>query len=273
MTNTTTYLTQSATTQFSKFMNPIVTTEVFGHEITSATLFVTPEGVLKTPLRVVDGGYIMDLNGRHKPHQVIFRGYHEVSLTYAGKHYANAGVHRLVAYGFKQLWSSKANQTSIHHIDQDPSNNHSNNLTLLSNSANVLRYFSGADNQEWIDNQEYLTERIEASKNAPIPVVLPGQGVIPGLYIDAQANVFKEKKYGQLVPAKMSVANPKYPTNINLTHRGKTYSLSALVAQNFLVTPDSKYKTLMKDAEIYNPWQATNLYVVPVKHSNPKGGK
>lgn len=269
----TTYLTQSETAQFSKFMNPIVTTEVFGHEITSATLFVTPEGVLPTPLRVIDGGYITDLNGRHKPHHVAQRGYHNITITYPGRRSEEFGVHRLVAYGFKQLWSSKANQTTIHHIDSNPHNNHANNLTLLSSSANVLRYFRGTDNQEWIDNQEYLRERIEASEEAPIPVVLPGQGVIPGLYIDAQANVFKETKDGQLVPAKMSVANPKYPTNINLKHQGKTYSLSALVAQNFLVVPEGKYKTLMKDAEIYNPWDATNLYTVPVKHSNAKAGK
>lgn len=266
MTNTT-YLSQSATAQFSKFMNPIVSTEVFGYETQSSTLFITPEGVLPTPLRVIDGGYITTLDDRHKTQQVMQRGYHEVSLTYAGHRYVNTGVHRLVAYGFKQLWSSKANQTSIHHVDQNPHNNHADNLTLLTSSDNVLRYFRGADNQEWIDGQEYLTERIESSKKAPIPVVLPGQGVIPGLYIDAQANVFKETKDGQLVPTKMAVANPKYQTNINLKHQGKTYSLSALVAQNFLVTPEGKYKTLMKDPAVDNPWQASNLYTVPVKHS------
>lgn len=269
----TTYLSQSATAQFSLWMNPIVSTEVFGYEVTSATLFITPEGVLKTPLRVVDGGYITDLNGRHKSHHVAQRGYHNITLTYPGRRSEEFGVHRLVAYGFKQLWSSKANQTSIHHVDQNPENNAMSNLTLLSSSDNVLRYFRGADNQEWIDGQKYLTERIRASKKAPIPVVLPEQGIIPGLYIDAQANVFKETKDGQLVPAKMAVANPKYPTNINLKHQGKTYSLSALVAQNFLVAPQGKYKTLMKDTEIDNPWQASNLYTVPVKHSNAKGGK
>lgn len=265
----TTYLSQSATAQFSLWMNPIVTTEVFGQTITSATLFITPEGVLPTPIRVIDGGYIVDLNGRHKSQQVIFRGYHEVSLTYAGHRYVNTGVHRLVAYGFKQLWSSRANQTSIHHVDQNPHNNHANNLMLLTNSANVLRYFSGADNKEWIDNQEYLTERLNSGD---VPLMFKGE-VIEGYTINAQGQVFHKNKKGEYVRVNPRRASKKYENNMIVTVNQVSTSLHNLMAQNFLVTPQGKYKTLMKDAEIDNPWQARNLYSVPVKHSNAKAGK
>lgn len=266
MTQSTTYLTQSQSAQFSKFMNPVITTEVFGHEITSATLFVTPEGVLPTPLRVVDGGTIMDLNGRHKPHHVIYRGYHEVTLRYAGHRYVSTGVHRLVAYGFKQLWSSKANQTTIHHIDSDPHNNHANNLTLLSSSDNVLRYFRGTDNQEWIDNQEYLTERLNGGD---VPLMFKGE-VVEGYTINAQGQVFHKNKKGEYVRVNPRRASKKYENNMIVTVNRVSTSLHNLMAQNFLVVPEGKYKTLMKDAGIDNPWQASNLYTVPVKHSNAK---
>lgn len=83
--------------------------------------------------------------------------------------------------------------------------------------------------------------------------------------ISADGRVWKVKN-GELKELKSSVANKKYPTNRNVKIHGKTYSLAGLVSFNFMVVPDGRYKTLMIDQKALNPWDAKNLYTVPVRY-------
>lgn len=251
-------LSSEATKEFNEAMNPVIKTDMF----TSVSLSVTPDGVLQTPLRVFDNGFITDQSGNEKIQQTVARGYKNVSLTYTGRVYKNTGIHRLVLFGFKQEWSSREDKTTVHHINTVTNDNHISNLKLISNSDNVLRFFRGADNQSEIANQEYLDERIAQQV---VPMVHKGE-VVKGYSIDAFGHVYHENKQGKLVEVSLSVANPKYPTNKNVKFNGTSASIHGLMAENFLKVPSGKYKALLIDKTLDNPYIATNIYTVAKKH-------
>lgn len=196
------------------------------------------------------------------------RGYQYVAIAFENGVYKSIGVHRLIAYAFNQQWSSREDGTNIHHIDSDPTNNSADNLMLTSASDNVKRFFDGRDNEEFINNQRRFQTKMAESRVNPVMLVVPddnGSWHIEADYrISADGRVWKMKN-GELREVKTSVANKKFPTNRNVKVDGKTYSLAGLVAFNFLVVPAGRYKTLMIDQQADNPWDATNLYTVPVK--------
>lgn len=228
-------------------------------------------GKLKQSITVYSDGTVDD---KHVTHDA--RGYLYVSLTFENGVYKHIGIHRLIAYAFNQQWSSREDGTNIHHIDSNPANNSADNLMLTSASDNVRRYFDGRDNEEFINGQRRFQTKMAESLTNPTMLVVPDDNgswhIVEDYRISADGRVWKVKK-GELKELKSSVANKKYPTNRNVKIAGTTYSLAGLVAFNFMSVPDGKYKTLMINQEADNPWDATNLYTVPVKHSNAKGGK
>lgn len=220
-------------------------------------------GKLKQSITVHSNGMVDD---KHVTSDT--RGYQYVAITFENGVYKSIGIHRLIAYAFNQQWSSREDGTNIHHIDSNPANNSADNLMLTSASDNVKRYFDGRDNQQYIAGQRRFQTKMAESLTNPTMLVVPddnGSWHIEADYrISADGLVWKVKQ-GELVELKSSVANKKYPTNRNVKIAGTTYSLAGLVAFNFLVVPDGKYKTLMINQQAENPWDAMNLYTVPVK--------
>lgn len=223
-------------------------------------------GKLKQSITVHSDGTVDD---KHVTHDA--RGYLYVSLTFENGVYKHIGIHRLIAYAFNQQWSSREDNTNIHHIDSDPTNNSADNLMLTSASDNVRRYFDGRDNEEFINGQRRFQTKMAESLTNPTMLVVPDDNgswhIVEDYRISADGRVWKMKK-GELREVKSSVANKKYPTNRNVKIAGTTYSLAGLVAFNFMSVPDGKYKTLMINQEVDNPYYATNLYTVPVKQFN-----
>lgn len=196
------------------------------------------------------------------------RGYQYVAVAFENGVYKSIGIHRLIAYAFNQQWSSHEDGTNIHHIDSDPTNNSADNLMLTSASDNVKRYFDGRDNEAYINSQRRFQTKMTESRLNPVMLVVPDDNgswhIVADYRISADGRVWKVKQ-GELKELKSSVANSKYPTNRNVKIAGTTYSLAGLVAFNFMAVPDGRYKTLMIDQGTDNPWDATNLYTVPVK--------
>lgn len=258
-------LSPEATKEFNEAMNPVIKTDMF----TSVSLHVTPEGVLQTPLRVFDNGFITDQSGNKKLQQTLERGYKQVSLTYTGRVYKNTGVHRLVLFSFNHLWSSREDKTTVHHVNTITDDNHISNLKLISSSDNVLRFFRGLDNQDYVKSQEYQTDRIN---QGTVPLIHKGK-LIEGYTINTMGEVYhkyyiKGRNEWKVTKLRASHASKKHHMNLVLRVADKSASLHNLMAENFLVTPEGKYKTLMIDPAIANPYQPQNLYTVPVKQFN-----
>ena len=251
-------LSPEATKEFNEAMNPVIKTDMF----TSVSLHVTPEGVLQTPLRVFDNGFITDQSGNKKLQQTLERGYKQVSLTYTGRIYKNTGVHRLVLFSFKQEWSNKEDETVVHHLDGNKSNNNINNLQLDDNRNNVLRFWDGRENAEYIANKQYQSDRIVKGR---VPMMHKGK-LIPGYEIDTKGHVYHVNKVtGAVNVITPSVANKKYPTNKNIKFDGTSASIHGLVAENFTIVPDGPYKTLLIDKTLQEPYTPENIYTVPRK--------
>ena len=126
----------------------------------------------------------------------------------------------------------------------------------------MLRFFRGLDNQEFIKAQKYKTERIN---QGTVPLVHRGQ-LIDGYRINTMGQVTRKNKQGEWVRINPRHASKKYRMNLVLKVADKSASLHNLMAENFLVTPEGKYKTLMIDPAIANPYQPQNLYTVAKKH-------
>ena len=196
------------------------------------------------------------------------RGYQYVAVAFESGVYQSIGIHRLIAYAFNQQWSSREEGTTIHHIDSDPTNNSADNLMLTSSSDNVKRFFDGRDNEEFINGQRRFQTKIAESRKNPVMLVVPDDNgswhIVADYRIGADGRVWKMKN-GELREVRSSIANKRYPSNRNVKIAGTTYSLAGLVAFNFMAVPDGRFKTLMIDQQADNPWDATNLYTVPVK--------
>ena len=229
------------------------------------TFMITPAGVLKEPIRAdLTTGKLFRDKEQVKTYPAQ-RGYLQTYLKFADGSWKNVGAHRLIHFADTFEWSSKADGTAIHHINTITDDNRAINLEMLTNSDNVLRFFDGRDNQEDIKNQQYLNDRINVGT---VPLMFEGTPV-EGYTINTMGEVFHKRIIkGEVVNYKQhpSVANPKYPTNLNVKFNGKTTGLAHLMAENFLEVPTGYYKTLMKDASIANPYQPQNLYTVAKKH-------
>lgn len=259
---TTQLLSPEATTAFNRAMNPVIKTNMYGHEITSTALHVTPEGVLQTPLRVFEDGYVTTQSGTERHQRTEPKGYKTTDLHLSDGSWYPLGIHRLVLFSFKQQWSCKENQTVVHHLDGNKGNNNISNLQLDDNRNNVMRFWSGQENTDYIDNKQYQSERIAKGR---VPMMHKGK-LVSGYEIDRKGHVYHtDNVTGEVHEVKASIANKNYPTNKNIKFKGTTASLHGLVAENFTVVPDGYYKTLLIDkalAELYTP---ENIYVVPRK--------
>ena len=251
--------------------NVDISYDFYGNPVSFKHIELLPVGTLAEPIQVLSSGVIMKTRwdepvATMKPiHQTTeTRGYKNVPVKFVDGKWLEVGVHRLVHYANTNgEWSDCKQQTVIHHIDGNPANNHANNLMLTTNSANVLRFFRGADNQSEIANQQYKDDVIAKGVTS-----LTYDGVAyPDYYVTRDGQVFHYVE-GKRVPVKTSVANKKYPTNRNLKINNKTMSLHKLMAQNYLIVPQGKYKTLLKDNTLDNPFMAKNIYTVPVKQFN-----
>ena len=251
-------LSPEATKEFNDFMNPVIKTDMF----TSVSLHVTPEGVLQTPLRVFDNGFITDQSGNKKLQQTVARGYKQVSLTYTGRVYKNTGVHRLVLFSFKQEWSTRGDKTVVHHLDGNKGNNNINNLQLDDNRNNVLRFWDGRENAGFIASKQYQSDRIAKGR---VPMMHKCK-LVPGYEIDTKGYVYHVNKVtGAVNVVTPSIANKKYPTNKNIKFNGTSASIHGLVAENFTIVPDGPYKTLLIDKTLQEPYTPENIYTVPRK--------
>lgn len=247
--------------------NVDISYDFYGNQVSFKHIELLPIGQLSEPIQVTLTGTVSKV-AWDEPLAVIkqihqtteTRGYKKVPVKFANGKLVQYGVHRLVHFADNGEWSDGQQQTVIHHIDSNPANNKAENLVLTTSSANVLRFFRGADNQSEITNQKYHEERIAKGITA---LTYDGKQY-PDYYVTRSGEVFHYVE-GQRVPVKTFVANKKYPTNRNVKVHGVTMSLTRLVAENFLVTPEGKYKSLLKDNTLGNLYTAKNIYTVPVK--------
>ena len=252
--------------------NADISYDFYGNPVSFKHIELLPVGTLAEPIQVFPTSGTVSKVAWDEPlattkqiHQTtVPRGYKKVGLKKADGQWFELGVHRLVHFADNGEWSSKAGGTVIHHINSITDDNRAENLTLTTSSANVLRFFRGLDNQEDIKNQQYLNDRIN---QGTVPLVHRGQ-LIDGYTINTMGEVFHYvKRTGQTTKLKPAHASKKYRMNLNVNIAGVTASLHNLMAENFLVTPNNgKYKTLMKDRTIANPYQPQNLYTVAKKH-------
>lgn len=259
-------LSQSETEAFLSAMNTklFIMKDGYVHEVLS--IAVTPQGLLKKPIKAdLTDGTIYDNIMTPSDLTTVARGYKNVFIKNTDDTWSSVGAHRLIHFADTFEWSSKADGTAVHHINTITDDNRADNLEMLTNSDNVLRFFDGRDNQEEIKNQQYLNDRINAGT---VPLIHKGK-LIDGYTINTMGEVFRYvKRTGQTVKVNPRHASKKYRMNLNVNIAGVTASLHNLMAENFLVTPNNgKYKTLMKDRTIANPYQPQNLYTIAKKHA------
>ena len=251
--------------------NVDISYDFYGNPVSFKHIELLPVGQLSEPIQVTLTGTVSKVAWNEplatiKPLRQLTEtcGYKKVGLKKADGQWFELGVHRLVHFADNGEWSDMSQGTVIHHINSITDDNRAENLTLTTSSANLLRFFRGLDNQEFIETQEYKTERIN---QGTVPLVHRGK-LIEGYTINTMGEVFRYvKRTGQTVKVNPRHASKKYKMNLNIAIAGVTASLHNLMAENFLVTPNNgKYKTLMKDRTIANPYQPQNLYTVAKKH-------
>ena len=251
--------------------NVDISYDFYGNPVSFKHIELLPVGQLDEPIQVTLSGTVSKVAWNEpvatmKPiHQTtVPRGYKNVALKKADGQWLEFGVHRLVHFADNGEWSDMSEGTVIHHINSITSDNRASNLKLISSSENLLRFFRGLDTRKFIEAQEYRTERIN---QGTVPLMHRGQ-LIDGYRINTMGQVTRKNKQGEWVRINPRQASKKYRMNLVLYVAGKSASLHNLMAENFLVTPDGKYKTLMIDTSIANPYQPQNLYTVPVKQFN-----
>ena len=251
--------------------NADISYDFYGNEVSFKHIELLPVGTLAEPIQVTLNGTVSKvawdepLATIKQIHQTtIPRGYKNVAVKFVDGQWLELGVHRLVNFANGGGWSDKAEKTTVHHINSITSDNRASNLKLISSSENMLRFFRGLDNQEFIEAQEYKTDRIN---QGTVPLVHRGQ-LIDGYRINTMGQVTRKNKHGEWVRINPRHASKKYRMNLVLNVAGVSASLHNLMSENFLVTPEGKYKTLMIDTAIANPYQPQNLYTVPVKQFN-----
>lgn len=257
--------------------NADISYDFYGNEVSFKHIELLPVGQLDEPIQVTLSGTVSKVAWEEplatirQIHQSdLVRGYKGTTLKLAESgQWKMFGTHRLVHFADNGEWSDKAEKTTIHHINSITSDNRASNLKLISSSENMLRFFRGLDNQEFIKAQEYKTDRIN---QGTVPLVHRGK-LIEGYTINTMGDVYhkryiKGRNEWKIVKVNPRHASKKYRMNLVLSVADKSASLHNLMAENFLVTPEGKYKTLMIDPAIANPYQPQNLYTVPVKQFN-----
>lgn len=241
----------------------------YGNEVSFEHIEMLPVGQLSEPIQVFPTSGTVSKVAWNEPLAVIkqihqtteTRGYKKIPVKFVDGQWLEFGVHRLVHYSDNGEWSDMSKGTVIHHINSITDDNRAENLTLTTSSANLLRFFRGLDNQEFIETQEYKTDRIN---QGTVPLVHKGK-LIEGYTINTMGQVTRKNHKGEWVRINPRQASKKYRMNLVLNVEHKSASLHNLMAENFLIVPEGKYKTLMLDTSIANPYQPQNLYTVPVK--------
>ncbi|MFL2044007.1 HNH endonuclease [Weissella hellenica] len=254
-----TVTSQSITSLF----NADISYNFYGNPVSFKHLDQLPVGTLAEPIQVFSSGVITKVKVAtiKQIHQTtVPRGYKNVPVKFADGKWLEIGTHRLIHFSDTNEWSDKSEGTVIHHINGVKNNNRAENLMLTSSSDNVSRFFDGRDNQSEIACQKYHEERIAKGVT---PLTYDGIDY-PDYYVTRSGEVFHYVE-GERVPVKVYTANKKYPTNRNIKVQGVTMSLTRLVAENFLITPECQYKSLLKNNTLDNPFVAKNIYVMPVK--------
>ena len=259
-----------ASNAIASLYNANISYDFYGNQVSFKHIELLPVGQLSEPIQVTLSGTVSKVawdepvaTMKQIRQTTAPRGYKNVALKMADDEWAHYGVHRLVFYSYNHLWSDMSQGTVIHHINGVKNDNRASNLMLTSSSDNVSRFFDGRDNQDYIKSQEYKTERIN---QGTVPLVYKGK-LIDGYRINTMGEVFHYvKRTGQTTKLKPAHASKKYRMNLVLKVADKSASLNNLMAENFLVTPEGKYQTLMIDPAIANPYQPQNLYTVAKKH-------
>lgn len=253
--------------------NVDISYDFYGNQVSFKHIELLPVGQLDTPIQVFPTSGTVSKVAWNEPiatmkpiHQSdLVRGYKGTTLKLSESgQWKTFGTHRLVHFADNGEWSDKVEKTTIHHINGITSDNRASNLKLISSSENLLRFFRGADNQDYIKSQEYQTDRIN---QGTVPLVHKGK-LIERYTINTMGQVTRKNRKGEWVRINPRQASKKYRMNLVLNVEHKSVSLHNLMAENFLVTPEGKYKTLMIDTSIANPYQPQNLYTVPVKKFN-----
>lgn len=271
--NNNTVISQS----ISSLYNADISYDFYGNEVSFKHISLLPVGQLSQPIQVFPSSGTVSKVTWNEPLSVIKqihqttvpRGYKKIPVKFADRQWLEFGVHRLVHFADNGEWSDKAEKTTVHHINGITNDNRAVNLKLISSSENLLRFFRGLDNQEFIETQEYKTDRINLGT---VPLVHKGK-LIEGYTINTMGEVYRKRYIKGRNEWKNVKVNPrhaskKYRMTLVLNVAGASASLHNLMAENFLVTPEGKYKTLMIDSTIADPYQPQNLYIVPVKQFN-----
>lgn len=133
----------------------------------------------------------------------------------------------------------------IHHVDGNKVNNTPSNLQMITRSENVHYFFSNAtgENNSLVGQTQYrysLDEMIGSEFFVELPQY--------SLKISNKGNIINTRTNREA----KAVANIKYPTNLivscyNEDGKHTTVSLSRLFAEAFMITPDTKYKVLIRN--------------------------
>ena len=261
-----------ASNAIASLYNADISYDFYGNQVSFKHIELLPVGQLSEPIQVTLSGtaskvawYEPVATMKQIYQSDLVRGYKGTTLKLSESgQWKTFGTHRLVHFADNGEWSDKAEKTTVHHINGITSDNRASNLKLISSSENLLRFFRGLDNLRFIEAQVYKTDHIN---QGTVPLVHRGQ-LIDGYRINTMGQVTRKNKQGEWVRINPRHASKKYRMNLVLKVADKSASLHNLMAENFLVTPEGKYKTLMIDPAIANPYQPQNLYTVPVKKFN-----
>lgn len=163
-------------------------------------------------------------------------------------------VHRAVYSAVKDVKLRKGQ--AVHHINGDKNQNALFNLQLETIGSNVQLFFQGGtgENLKDANAQEYLMDSTEEQWKTLTEY---------GLKVSSYGHV-KTLKDREVVPT----MNLKYKQNliVGFTRpcgKHSSISLSHLVAEAWLVTPEGKFKALIKDRQrpVDELFKANNLFI------------
>lgn len=178
-----------------------------------------------------------------------------------GKH--EVYLHRVIYSACHEVTLRKGQ--AVHHEDGNRKNNNLSNLKLETLSSNLSLFFNGAtgENEEVAASQGYLMDSDEEQWKT-----------LPEYQL-------KVSSFGRLKTLKGKIKEPtfnvKFPQNlivgyVNSEGKHTSTSLSRLVAEAWLKTPEGKYKVLIKDRQkpMSELFKATNLFIVVDKKDKDK---
>lgn len=214
--------------------------QIKGENIMIKTLNEINGNKLKITIEVTDDGEVYK-NGKLVTPFVI--SHHlATSVAFVDGTRRNMYVHQLVMYAFTGKLSNKAEGTAIHHINSRKFDNRLVNLELTTTGNNVTKYVHNeAQNQSTtVYDEARITDGV---------VTLKHKGLLLADYaINIAGEVLKwDKSLNQWKIQNQYIGNNRYPSNVLVNVNGHGVSLSQLMAENFMILENRKFKVFQVD--------------------------